>query len=109
MPTVKIFFEGELSRPLPQLADGVGAALVEGLPAPGKIPAVVFVPASHASAGHVYVEVNARHNPDRTPQRMQALAETLHAIIDSARPLESRGRFRVRVILLENDHVFGFD
>lgn len=109
MPTVKIFYEGELSRPLAQLADEVGAALVEGLPAPGKIPAVVFVPASRASVGHVYVEVNARHHPDRTPQRMQALAGTLHAIIDSARPSETRGRFRVRVILLEDDHVFGFD
>ncbi len=79
--------------------------VLTGLEAEGEHAEVVITPAHALNFGEIYVELLCRNKPNRTLDKITALAEKLETELKTI--LATSGPFKVRIIKLDEDLLGG--
>ncbi len=104
MPSLKIFINSP--KPVSDAdLDVLNDVVINGLQAHGEDAVVAVIPDATVNLSGCYVELTCRHKADRTPEMLQALAETLDMITRQRFDLDDP--VRVRIIMVEENLLGG--
>ncbi|MDP5216484.1 hypothetical protein Q5Y75_04585 [Ruegeria sp. 2205SS24-7] len=100
MPSLKVFVDTK--DPVSDaVLETLNDVVIKGLEAHGEHAVVAVIPDAKVNLSGCYVELTCRHKANRTPEILQALAETLDQTTRSLFGLNDP--VRVRIIMVEEN------
>lgn len=100
MPSLKVFLNTERAVTDTDL-EMLNDVVISGLEAHGEHAVVAVIPNARVNLSGCYVELTCRHKPNRTPEMLQAVAESLDETTQKIFNLGSP--VRVRIIMVEEN------
>ncbi|XYK80659.1 MAG: hypothetical protein ROO70_00175 [Labrenzia sp.] len=100
MPTLKVFVDAKEPVSDDNL-EILNSVVIKGLEAHGEHAVVVVIPDAKVNLSGCYVELTCRHKPNRTPEMLRSLAETLDKTARQIFGIDDP--VRVRIIMVEEN------